>query len=144
MSLLFIPPLSAEEWNTKIQNKTFNNATKKLPGVIAEGKLDFGAFKSKLNGESVLVVRIRNGKHKMGGSTIKLGYAESPATLSFQRVDIAKPMSTILEQEDGAHLFDTFVGAGKTYQIFYHVKGGKLQPNVTISTPNDETSPDDK
>lgn len=136
--LLCVPLLSADEWSTAIKTKSFGANTKALPTVIAAGKLDAGAFKSKLNGKPVLTVRLRNGKHKMGSSTIQLRPPESPVVLQFQRVDIAKPMSIITKKPDGAHLFDTFACGGKTYKIFYHIKDGKLASNVTFSSGADK------
>jgi len=143
--MFFIQLQDVQEWSVPIQNKTFSASAKKLPTVMAENKLDIGAFKSKLNGKPVVVVRIRNGKNKMGASSIQLKNPLSVGVLQYQRVDIAKPMSVITKKKDGRHLFETFVNSGKTYQIFYHVKQGKLDPKLTISTvTSDEALSDDK
>ena len=51
-----------------------------------------------------------------------------------QRISIAKAMSVINSKDDGAHLFESFTNGGKDYEIYYHIKGGKLTPKVTLST----------
>lgn len=135
MKLLYIMPLllaslvSAEEWSAPIGEKPFHPGTKKLPGIVSE-KLDFGAYSNAGN----LFVLIRNGKHKMGASTISIKCVDGPATVEVQRVLIAKPLPVIEKQKDGAHLLEAFTNSDKSYEIYYHVKGGKLESKVTVSS----------
>jgi len=120
---------SADEWSAPIGKKAFKGGTKKLPGVVSE-KLDFGAYLL----EDELVVFVRNGKHKMGASSIAIKCVGTPATLEVQRVRIAKPLSVMKQKRDGAYLFESFTNSGKPYEIFYHLKNGKLEPKITVSS----------
>jgi len=138
MTLLFVSVLGAEQWSAPIQKKPLGTHGKANVNIPIHAKLDFAACKMKVNGQPHLVVRLRNGKHKMGDSSIQLKSLTSPASIRVGRIDIAKPMSLIAGKEDGAHLFDTFIEHGKTYEIFYHIKNGKLEPNVTASVKEEE------
>ena len=119
---------SAEEWSAPFSKKKIGHS-KKVPGVVSE-KLDFGAYIA----DEKLVVLIRNGKPKMGGKSISIKCADSPATLEVQRVRIAKPLPIVNAKGDGTHLFESFTNSGKPYEIHYHIKDGKLEPRITISS----------
>lgn len=119
---------SAEEWSAPFSKGKIGHS-KKVPGVVSE-KLDFGAYLTA----DKLVVLIRNGKAKMGGRTITIKCADSPATLEVQRVRIAKPLSLINQKGDGTHFFDSFTNSDKLYEIYYHIKGGKLESKITIAS----------
>lgn len=127
--LLTASLVSAEEWEAPIGNKLYGGGARTLPGSVSE-KLDFAAYSR----DERLVVYIRNGKHKMGPSSIAIKCAGTPATLHVQRVRIGKPLSVINKKADGAHLFESFTNSGKAYEIFYHIKDGKLEPKITLSS----------
>lgn len=130
IALLFITSLaSAEEWSAPIGEKPFKGGTRQLPGVVSE-TLDFGAYFL----DDQLVVYIRNGKHKMGAPTIAVKCVGTPATLEVQRVKIEKPLSLINKKGDGTHLFESFTNSDKPYEIYYHIKGGKLESKITLSS----------
>ena len=133
-------PLYAEEWSSAIkkkQGKAFDTSMHDRANaqVAINEKLDFGAYTMKLGEIDHLVVRLRNGKHKMGGNAIALkSKATESVTFNMGRVDIAKPMSIVLSKSDGAHLFETFVDHDITYEIYFHIKGGELEPKVTVTS----------
>lgn len=128
IALMFSSLASSEEWSAKIGKKKFSNATKALPGKVS-AKLDFGAYQTATD----LVVYLRNGKNKMGPRSISINCADSPATIEVQRVLISKPLIDI-SKEDGSHVFETFKNSAKTYEVHYHIKDGKLEPKITISS----------
>jgi len=132
LSFTLVALLGGEQWSAQVQKKPLGKMGKGGANTPIHKGLDFAASKFKLKGEDHLLVRLRNGKTKMGGSTISVPLTSS-AIVQVGRIDIAKPMSAINTKEDGAHLFDTFVEKSNTYEIFYHVKNGKLEPNVTVA-----------
>jgi len=130
LSAILISSACAEEWTGKIGKKPSNGPTKNAT-VISE-KLDFIPYKSSINGVASLAIRVRNGKHKMGGETISVELENSSTVIKVGRIDITKPMKDVMAKGDGEHLFDTFLSSGKSYQIFYSIEGGKLKPQLTV------------
>jgi len=69
LSAILIGSTQAEEWTKGMGKKPGNGpANAASLGKISE-KLDFAPYNFKLNGKPHLGVRVRNGKHKMGGSS---------------------------------------------------------------------------
>jgi len=133
VSAIFIATASAqEEWVKNIGKKPGNGPINDNALGKISSKLDFIPYKSTIAGKPSLAVRVRNGKHKMGGSTIGIKLKDFPTTMKMGRIDIHKPMSVITSQPDGSHLFETFTEGSKTYEIYYTVTGGKLSPKVTV------------
>lgn len=120
----------AEQWEVPIgkapSNKPVKNTTK------ASEKLDFVGFRKGATDKTVIGIRVRNGKHKMGGPTITVNIGN--ADMVVQRVDIMKSEAKIVKQGSGQHLLDTFISSGKTYEVFVTVSGGKVGKNIIVKS----------
>jgi len=123
-----ITSLSAEEWSMNAGKKPSNNPSVKTTKISE--KLDFIAYKTSIDGEPQLSVRIRNGKHKMGDASITIALENS--SIKVQRIDINRPIAALAKEGNGEHLFDTFTSSGKSYDIFYNVQNRNVDPKIII------------
>lgn len=130
MTAIAITSAGAEEWKREVGKNPGNKPTKDTQQI--NPKLDFVVYKTNINDKPHLSVKVRNAKHKMGEASISVQLEN--ASLVVQRVEISIPMSVVESKSNGEHLMDTFTASGKSYDIFYNVKNGKLDPTVVIKS----------
>ncbi len=130
LTIIGMSSAHAEQWEVPIGKKPSNAPTKNT--TKASPKLDFIAFKTGNDGSEIIGIRVRNGKHKMGGATITVGLGG--ADMVVQRIDIMKAKAKIISQGDGEHLLDTFISSEKNYEIFVTVSGGEIGSNIIVKS----------